>query len=449
NQSHTQRCYSTIVYIVLLFLLQQSRGRDLLCYLGLKMLPARFIGAIFLTIWASRVVTVTGRALPTAFAQRVMAVADIAPTMPQHSANKIHPTKVEVKPDLKAKTFSPQNAFFFATLSSIAYKPKGEARGLVAGNSTCEGMGFDHFYWFEQGKKAQESLFDAIQDTEAFVAANDDMIAVVFRGTQEKSDWVTNLKLVQRSCPIEWNPPITKGGIHEARTNSQGFDEGVTTVWEIANGMRETIKKLYNEEGKNRKLYVAGHSLGGALATLAAARLHYSDDVNISSMYTFGSPRVFNRQIAAFFDCSDNCGTALKEKYFRCRNNNDVVPRVPFTPYKHVGTEIYLDRFGQLSTCCLLDRLLGRLSSYLRGDFIEGIDDHAISEYARHFKQAVINSKVPVLHKAVNVVNDAVGHVSLKIRLYQVQRRNENLKKIKMRQNVIEDVKNRAKAAAK
>ena len=55
--------------------------------------------------------------------------------------------------------------------------------------------------------------------------------------------------------------------------------------------MRETIKKLYNEEGKNRKLYVAGHSLGGALATLAAARLHYSDDVNISSMYTFGSPR--------------------------------------------------------------------------------------------------------------------------------------------------------------
>ena len=56
---------------------------------------------------------------------------------------------MEVKPDIKAKTFSPQNAFFFATLSSIAYKAKGDAKGLVAGNSTCEGMGFDHFYWFE------------------------------------------------------------------------------------------------------------------------------------------------------------------------------------------------------------------------------------------------------------------------------------------------------------
>ena len=64
-----------------------------------------------------------------------------------------------------------------------------------------------------------------------------------------------------------------------------------------------------------------------------------------ATLWTVGIiDRVFNRQIAAFFDCSDNCGTALKEKYFRCRNNNDVVPRVPFTPYKHVGTEIYLDR---------------------------------------------------------------------------------------------------------
>lgn len=29
--------------------------------------------------------------------------------------------------------------------------------------------------------------------------------------------------------------------------------------------MHDTIKKLYNEKGKKRKLYLAGHSLGGAL----------------------------------------------------------------------------------------------------------------------------------------------------------------------------------------
>lgn len=56
-------------------------------------------------------------------------------------------------------------------------------------------------------------------------------------------------------------------------------------------GMRETIKALYNEEGKTRKLYVAGHSLGGALATVAAARLAFTDNMKIAAIYTIGSPR--------------------------------------------------------------------------------------------------------------------------------------------------------------
>lgn len=74
----------------------------------------------------------------------------------------------------------------------------------------------------------------------------------------------------------------------------QGFDEGLETVWAGAEGMHKIIKTLYEEEGKSRKLYITGHSLGGALATVAAARLAFLDDINIAGMYTIGSPRYSN-----------------------------------------------------------------------------------------------------------------------------------------------------------
>ena len=69
---------------------------------------------------------------------------------PDHDNDDGHDDEqVEMKPDLAATTFSAQNAYFFANLSKIAYKPEQEARGLVKGNSTCEGLGFDRFHWFE------------------------------------------------------------------------------------------------------------------------------------------------------------------------------------------------------------------------------------------------------------------------------------------------------------
>lgn len=71
----------------------------------------------------------------------------------------------------------------------------------------------------------------------------------------------------------------------------QGFNDGVDTVWHGDNGMLAAIKALCEEEGKNRKLYVSGHSLGGALATIAGARLAFEHDMKIAGIYTIGSPR--------------------------------------------------------------------------------------------------------------------------------------------------------------
>ncbi|CAM9543452.1 unnamed protein product [Ectocarpus fasciculatus] len=327
-------------------------------------------------------------------------------------------SEVELKPDLSATSFSLQNGYYFARMSKMVYSKKSEVQGILTGNTTTAGLGFDRFHWFEARERharaffadpavSGRSILDAIHDTEAFVTANDDMIVVVFRGTQELTDWTTNLNMGLRSARNEWKTDLEGCDLH------RGFDDGVDTVWlpSSKNGMYQTIKNLYNEDGKNRKLYIAGHSLGGALATIAAARLSFVDDMNIAGIYTIGSPRVFDGMAARTFDAKMNHGTPLKDKYFRCRNNNDIVPRIPPYPYSHVGTEVNFNRFGAISTSNIWDRLLGRMSALFRGELIDGVNDHGTSEYARLFKQAVIASRLSLLDKTKSVVKDAVQKV--------------------------------------
>lgn len=72
-------------------------------------------------------------------------------------------------------------------------------------------------------------------------------------------------------------------------------------------------------------------------------------------------------------------------------------------------------RRGTISATGVVDRLLGRLSAYLRGEFIEDINDHSTSEYVRLFEQIVLNSRVPLLEKAASVVVDALSGVAEKV----------------------------------
>lgn len=49
------------------------------------------------------------------------------------------------------------------------------------------------------------------------------------------------------------------------------------------------MKELYAES--NRPIFVTGHSLGAALATIAAARMAAEHDLPVAALYTVGSPR--------------------------------------------------------------------------------------------------------------------------------------------------------------
>ena len=98
-----------------------------------------------------------------------------------------------------------------------------------------------------------------------------------------------------------------------------------------------------------KKLYVTGHSLGGALAMLYAFRCEgLSHTVAItaqaSAVVTFGQPRVGDAAFARDYDAR------LGDVTLRVVHECDIVPRVPvhwlLSLYRHAGHSLFLDAIG-------------------------------------------------------------------------------------------------------
>ncbi len=141
-----------------------------------------------------------------------------------------------------------------------------------------------------------------------------------FRGTDDLKDWLDNLDMRD-----------TEGALGEVH---KGFKRALDRVWD---DMLATAKEIQRNNGR-RPAFITGHSLGGAMASLAAARFA-SMDRAFTSCYTFGSPRAFSPEAAAKFNA------LAKERVFRFQNNNDPVTRIPLRlmGFSHVGTFRYID----------------------------------------------------------------------------------------------------------
>ena len=151
-------------------------------------------------------------------------------------------------------------------------------------------------------------LLDAATDTQGFVAAHRtangfDMAVVSFRGTQQVKDWMTNLKLDKD--PVRkrsQDRPTLVGEVH------RGFNQAFLSV--------EPQIHAHLKELAGIPLYITGHSLGGALATLAT--WYISADA-LAACYTFGSPRVGDGGLMNHF----------RTPIYRIVNGADPVPFVP------------------------------------------------------------------------------------------------------------------------
>lgn len=110
----------------------------------------------------------------------------------------------------------------------------------------------------------------------------------------------------------------------------KGFYSSYTLIEEE---LRKKIIRL--QEAYNGGLIFTGHSMGGALATIACISLNRFQSLSSSSLITFGSPRVGNDKFAS------HVNTNVYGKNFRVTYQSDPVTRVPSTPkYHHVGTQI-------------------------------------------------------------------------------------------------------------
>jgi len=155
--------------------------------------------------------------------------------------------------------------------------------------------------------------------TQGFVARRGDIVIVAFRGSEpiNADDWLSDVNYHQRMlAPL---PGLVHGGFAKAL----GEDE-------VVKPMLDALTEL--GAGEKTRLFLTGHSLGGALAVLAAALLHFRKIQRIAGVFTYGQPRLGDPAFSSAFD------QELRAVTFRYVNDLDIVPHLPPTrlPAQHV-----------------------------------------------------------------------------------------------------------------
>lgn len=241
----------------------------------------------------------------------------------------------------KTPGYDSRLAWHLAELSHLTYHQPEEIA------QKTKSWGFKSFEFFDRG------------GTQAFLVANDQTIVIAFRGTEIKSvaDLMTNGDCSRtRACG---------GRVHE------GFWKSSQEIW---GDLETAIQRLRHRE---QTLWLTGHSLGGALATLAGAQFQHCGH-DVTGIYSFGCPRIGDRQFALQYN------RRLYDYTFRLVNHRDIVPHLPPTElgYTHVGQLIYFDQTGMQSAFPVAQDEGGP-------KLVEAVLDHDMNAYKSSLKKTM------------------------------------------------------------
>jgi V8-like Glu-specific endopeptidase len=204
---------------------------------------------------------------------------------------------------LASDRFDWQASLSLCLASELAYSP------AAVVNARARAWGFSDSAFVENGP------------AQGFLTWTSEVAMVAFRGTESTADWLSNLRLSTRELT--------------------GFGRVHAGFLQQFEALRPELERLLNLQ-PDLPLQVTGHSLGGAIAVLAASS--WAATRPVRGLYTFGQPAV-----AADSSTAMAMAARLPGRWHRLVNDADIVPRVPPT-YRHAGHLLRFDSKGRVSS---------------------------------------------------------------------------------------------------
>jgi hypothetical protein len=192
-----------------------------------------------------------------------------------------------------------------------------------------------------------------ICSTAFLIQSADGRVAILcYRGTEPRNfiSWLTDWDVEPERIGYQFGDPCAS--VHG------GFYRNVrATRYEVMQALRRAVngrsvsgsddRQSGSRRGKLERLYITGHSLGGAMAALMAVMLQHerkyeeiAERLTAGAVYTFGQPMIGD---PGFVKACER-QSFLRKNVIRYVYDSDVVPHLPprtSGPYKHFGRELH------------------------------------------------------------------------------------------------------------
>jgi len=266
----------------------------------------------------------------------------------------------------------PGTLYAFNTLAHLGYYPPDKSTNLLSWEcDICRASGFTlsqprvslgKFLWFGDAFAAYVAKIEPAANGTLDHIAMKSGCMITFRGSGARAgDWIHNLKFLPK--PVRGCPDCMA---------HQGF----TDVWlKMKEGIGDVLSDL-GCKAKGQHIYLTGHSLGGAIATVAGFDLDY-DLYQIGGVITYNAPRVGDANFAGTF--AHRLRDAL---LYRVTYRGDVVQKLPLREwgFQHTDPEVYYETadLSKVKLCTETED-----PSCSRKHIVPSIVDHCLVPYSR------------------------------------------------------------------